>query len=302
MVEGWEWDATLFAGAAEHYARGRLPYAPGLAAAIGAALRLDGTGRLLDVGCGPGTVVLGAAALGVSGAAGSDGLVGWFDAAVGVDPDAGMIGAAARAARRAGVADRTRWECLRAEQLPGGLGTFDVVVFAQSFHWTDRARMASTVRGMLRPGGALVHIADRKGGAGLPGGLPAPVPPQDGIARLVREFLGPLRRAGQGVLRDGTPGGEAEILAAAGFRGPQRLLVPGGQVLERNEDDVVAGVLSMSFSAPHLFGPRLPEFESRLRALLRETSPGGRFAVRQPDTEVAIWRPDGRTTPGATGR
>ncbi|MFJ5228770.1 class I SAM-dependent methyltransferase [Kitasatospora sp. NPDC088391] len=294
-VEGWEWDETLFAGAAEHYARGRLPYAPGLAAAIGAALRLDGTGRLLDVGCGPGTVVLGTAGA-------SSGLVGWFGAAVGVDPDAGMIGAAVRAAARAGVAGKTRWECLRAEQLPGGLGTFDVVVLAQSFHWTDRPRVASTVRGMLRPGGALVHVADRKDGTGGTGGaggadgrdgLPAPAVPQDGIARLVREFLGPLRRAGRGVLRHGTPGGEAEILAAAGFRGPQRLLVPGGRVLGRDEDDVVAEVLSMSFSAPHLFGTRLPEFESRLRALLRETSPDGRFAVRQPHTEVVIWRPDG---------
>ena len=52
----WKWDPSLFAGAAAYYDRGRLPYAPGLANAMADALHLDGTGRLLDVGCGPGTV------------------------------------------------------------------------------------------------------------------------------------------------------------------------------------------------------------------------------------------------------
>ncbi|HEY7295596.1 MAG TPA: SAM-dependent methyltransferase, partial [Dehalococcoidia bacterium] len=58
MPRGWQWDATLFRGSAHYYARGRLPYAPGLAAALAAALQLDGRGRLLDVGCGPGVIAL----------------------------------------------------------------------------------------------------------------------------------------------------------------------------------------------------------------------------------------------------
>ncbi|WP_063856504.1 hypothetical protein [Kitasatospora griseola] len=62
-MDGWEWDETLFAGAAEHCARGRLPYAPGLAQALARALQLDGAGRLLDLGCGPGTLALGLAGL-----------------------------------------------------------------------------------------------------------------------------------------------------------------------------------------------------------------------------------------------
>ncbi|GAA1309662.1 hypothetical protein Psi02_27050 [Planotetraspora silvatica] len=50
----------------------------------------------------------------------------------------------------------------RAEDLPGGLGEFRVVVFAQSFHWTDRDRVAATVLEMLEPRGAFVHISDLK--------------------------------------------------------------------------------------------------------------------------------------------
>ena len=58
MIDGWQWDRSLFAGAAEYYLRGRLPYAPGFAETLSAALDLDGRGRLLDVGCGPGNVTL----------------------------------------------------------------------------------------------------------------------------------------------------------------------------------------------------------------------------------------------------
>jgi protein-L-isoaspartate O-methyltransferase len=54
MPEGWSWDETLFAGSARYYQRGRIPYAPTLVDAMTRALSLDGRGRLLDVGCGPG--------------------------------------------------------------------------------------------------------------------------------------------------------------------------------------------------------------------------------------------------------
>ena len=58
MVDGWEWDDTLFLGSAPYYERGRLPYAPGLADILAEALALDGRARLIDVGCGPGTLAL----------------------------------------------------------------------------------------------------------------------------------------------------------------------------------------------------------------------------------------------------
>lgn len=57
----------------------------------------------------------------------------------------------------------------------------------------------------------------------------------------------------------------------------------------RTCDDVVAGVFSMTFSAPHLFGDRLAVFEADLRRLLREISPSARFSERRPGTEVFVW-------------
>ncbi|MFE7568567.1 class I SAM-dependent methyltransferase [Streptomyces sp. NPDC057539] len=276
MPEGWEWDDTLFLGSAPYYRRGRLPYAPGLAELLAEVLMLDGRGRLLDVGCGPGTLALGLAHL--------------FGEVVGVDPDSGMIAEAGQQAEKAGVARKARWVRARAEELPAGLGTFTVATFGQSFHWMDRDLVAATVKGMLRPAGAFVHISDLKTETRAVDGLPCPGVPYTAVNDLVGQYLGPVRRAGRGVLRYGTPSGEAAVLGRAGFSGPERYVVPGGQALERSCDEVVALVFSTSSSAPHLFGTRGGEFEADLRRLLRETSPSGRFSERQPSTEVFVWR------------
>ncbi|WP_406010804.1 class I SAM-dependent methyltransferase [Streptomyces sp. NBC_00637] len=276
MVAGWEWDETLFAGTAAHYRRGRLPYAPGLADVLAEALGLDGRGRLLDVGCGPGILALGLAHL--------------FGEVVGVDPDRGMIDEAGREAAKTGVGGKIRWVRARAEELPADLGEFTVATFGQSFHWMDQDLVAATTWDMLRPGGALVHISDLKTETLTVDGLPHPAVPGAAIDELVGHYLGPVRRAGRGVLPRGTPGGEAAVLARAGFSGPRRLVAPGAPPLERTVDDVVAGVFSMSFSAPHLFGARHDAFEADLRRLLREASASGRFSERPPGTEVFVWR------------
>ncbi|TDC62219.1 class I SAM-dependent methyltransferase, partial [Streptomyces hainanensis] len=191
----------------------------------------------------------------------------------------------------AGVAGKARWVRARAEELPAGLGTFTVATLAQSFHWMDQALVAATLRDMLRPGGALVHISDLKTETEPRsfGGLPHPAVSYPAVDDLVRRYLGPVRRAGQGVLPQGTPGGETGVLRRAGFAGPERHVVPGGQALERTVDDVVAGVFSMSFSAPHLFGARRDDFEAELRRLLGDASPSGWFSERQPSTEVFVW-------------
>ncbi|MGY4740449.1 class I SAM-dependent methyltransferase [Streptomyces sp. ATMOS53] len=275
MPEGWQWDRTLFQGSAAHYEQGRLPYAPGFAGALATALGLDGRGRLLDVGCGPGIVTLP--------------LAGFFAEAVGVDPDEDMLAEAERRAGRHGV-NNARWVAARAEDLPAGLGEFRVVAFAQSFHWTDRDRVAATVLEMLEPGGAFVHISDHKDPPAPSTPLPLPAPPYAQIGDLVRQYLGPVRRAGQGMLVHGTPNREDLVLAGAGFENFERLVVPAGDVVVRTADDIVAWAYSRSDSAPHLFGDRLARFDRDLRALLRQAAPDDRFAEHLPPTEIMTWR------------
>ncbi|SIN25646.1 class I SAM-dependent methyltransferase [Micromonospora cremea] len=273
----WQWDETLYAGSASHYRIGRMPYPPRLADAVGEALDLDGTGRLLDVGCGPGSLTLLLAPL--------------FEAAVGVDADRDMLTEARRRASEVG-ATTIEWRHLRAEALPADLGTFRVATFAQSFHWMDRPLVVRRVRGMLAPGGAWIHVsASTHQGVADDEMLPYPRPPWRQIDDLVASYLGPVRRAGQGWLPTGTPGGQEEIMRQAGFTGPTRIEVDGGTLVERPVDEIVSAVFSLSSSAPHLFADRLSAFEADLRHLLSEAARDGRFAERRREIAVAIWRP-----------
>jgi SAM-dependent methyltransferase len=277
MPEGWVWDETLYQGSARFYVRGRQPYAPGLAQRLVEALELDGSGRLIDVGCGPGVI--------------ANLLSPYFADVVGVDPDSEMLTEASRMAIERGLGN-VQWVQALAEELPGDLGSFDVATFAQSFHWMERERVATQMLEVLVPGGAWVHVADAKtprAGA-TDRELPFPPPPYDEIAALVRRYLGPVQRAGQGFLRHGPASGEAEILARVGYEGPEILRVPAEGSTSRSVDDLVAWTFSMSGSAPHLFGDRLPAFERELRSMLGKSSHDGKFSERPPDTEALIWR------------
>ena len=82
-------DPGLFEGAAAHYRYGRPPYSPELEAVLTEELGLDGSGRLLDGGCGPGILTLRLAPL--------------FEEAIGFDPEPGMLAEGRRVAGEQGI-------------------------------------------------------------------------------------------------------------------------------------------------------------------------------------------------------
>jgi ubiquinone/menaquinone biosynthesis C-methylase UbiE len=276
VVRGWTWDETLFRGSAPYYVRGRIPYPAGLHDAFAGAAEIPAGARLLDVGCGPGVVALTLADL--------------FAEVVGVDPDGEMLAEAERRAASLGIGN-VSWAHLRAEELPAGLGRFRYATFAQSFHWMDREVVSRAMFGLVVPGGAVVHLDSVvQDPAAAPASLPFPRPPDDEIGRLRERYLGSERRAGQGVLRFGTPDDEEAVLQEAGFEAPVRVRVVGRTHLERSIDDVVAQVFSGSGSAPHLFGDRVDEFERELRALLETAADEGRFSAWQGDVDLVFYR------------
>ena len=117
------------------------------------------------------------------------------------------------------------------------------------------------IRGMLEPGGALVHV-NAFTRRGIEASLsPYPEPPWEAISALVRRYLGSETLAGQG-RRDAMFSDEDDIFRRS-FRGPDVVKVPDGRVLVRTADQVVAAVFSVSSSAPHLFADRLTRFRVR---------------------------------------
>jgi SAM-dependent methyltransferase len=273
---GWTWDPSLYAGSASYYAVGRVPYPAAVADALVGALKLDGSGRLLDVGCGPGSLTLL--------------LAPYFAEAVGVDADADMLTEAAWLAERQKIRN-VSWRHLRGEDLPADLPAVEVVSFAQSFHWMDRPLVAAAARSMLVRDGAVVHVhATTHEGVDADVDLPHPRPPREAITRLVERYLGPVRRAGRGLLPSGTAGGDEDtVYRGAGFSGPQRLEV-AGRTVNRTTEEVAASIYSLSSSTPHLFGDRLHEFDAELRELLTAASDDGWFSERMRSISLDIWR------------
>ena len=83
------------------------------------------------------------------------------------------------------------------------------------------------------------------------------------------------------------------MLARTRFGVPQQLFVPGIPDLLRDSESVLSGYLSLSSSAPHLFGERLDDFAGEVRALLASRCADGIFWDWPGDTEVIMARKPG---------
>ena len=169
-----------------------------------AELSLDGRGRLLDVGCGPGVIALRLAHL--------------FSEVIGLDADPDMLIEAKRLARDAGIAN-AHWLHMR-ETCPRTAAVPARDVRGVSTGWIDR-RSPRAVRTMLDPDGVAVQIdapgyrPDELADAAA-AELPHPFPPDDAIVELRRRYLGSDTRAGRGI-RNTSPSGEDAVFVDAGF-------------------------------------------------------------------------------------
>jgi len=269
------YDPTQFKGAAPYYRHGRPPYSAQLGEVLADELGLDGTGRLLDVGSGPGTVGLQCATL--------------FEHVTLLEPDADMLAEARAYAAAEGLA-AIDFVQATAEDLPDlQLQRMRAVTFGQSFHRTDRFRVAEAVYDSLEPGGAMVlivHDPTRPAPQQLPDTPPIP---HDDVDRLISAYLGPQRRSGARPAESYQAERFEQTLARTRFGRPRIIYAPGQPDIVRDVDGVVAGLMSMSFAAPHLFGSRLGEFIGELRTLLERASPtSGLFWDWPGDTEILI--------------
>jgi SAM-dependent methyltransferase len=265
------YDPAAFRGAAPYYTVGRPAYSPQLCETLRGELGLDGAGRLLDVGCGPGTLALQLAPL--------------FEEVVGLDPEPGMLREARRAARAQGV-DHVRWIKGVAEDIDRlGVGPCRLVTFGQSFHRTDRQRVADLVYDLLEPDGAVALVCHMVDGRPTPPSTGHPNIPNDEIEALVERYLGPRTSA------DTEEPERWEVtLANSRFGGATIVYAPGLPDLVRDTDSVVAGYFSMSWATPPRFGDDRERFETDLRALLSRHSPDGLFWDWPGDTEIVYAR------------
>ncbi len=131
-----------FRAAASHYLAGRPPYPPRLIARVATLTGLESSGRVLDLGCGPGQLARAFAPLAAE--------------VVAVDPEPEML----RAARQGAGTLPIRFLQGSSYDLGPGFGRFHLAVMGRSFHWMDRADTLRRLDQLIDPGGAVVLFGD----------------------------------------------------------------------------------------------------------------------------------------------
>ncbi len=132
-----------FASAADHYVSARPRYAPALIERLAREAGLDATSRVLDLGCGPGTLAIP--------------LARYADTVIGIDPSEEMIAAAARQSAELGVA--VDWRVGSSQDLDASLAPLDLVVMGRSFHWMDRDATLARLDKLVAPQGAVALLS-----------------------------------------------------------------------------------------------------------------------------------------------
>lgn len=277
---GWQalpvdYDPSQYLGSASHYLVGRPPYSAELGNVLRRELGLDGTGHLLDVGCGPGVLAVQLAPL--------------FARVSAIDPDPDMVVEARRHAAAKGVEIEVRRA--RAEELGTlHLPPIRVAAFGQSFHRVARTLVAETVYDLLEPGGAILLISHDIEATPAPEGTGDPPIPDQEVQELITRYLGSDRRSGSRLASTYPSERWEESLANTRFGAPVTVHASGRPDITRDIDGVISGYLSMSYAAPHLFGDRLDQFVDDLRGLLAARTRTGRFWDWPGDTSVLIGR------------
>ncbi len=244
--------SELFAGTADWYRRFRPPYPAEAFDWVVAQHQLDGSGTLLDCGCGTGGVFVG--------------LSRWFSKTFATDPDAAMLAAARLTAAESCIETVTFLQG-RAEDTPEMVAPLRLATFGASFHWTDRVAVARRLDRLIEPAGAIVVLSPSSFWSGRQLNW------KSVVIETIKHWLGEDRRAGTGLYAARPQ--HQECLHQTPFRAITETTIVQPYVW--SADSIVGYLFSTSFASKALLGERAVGFERDLRSRLLELAPDGRF-------------------------
>jgi len=264
-----DYDPTLFQGAAWYYARYRSKYPQALFDLLTDLFKLNGQGRLLDLGCGAGLV----------GIPFSD----RFAEVVGLDPDAEMLKEAQEQATAVG-ANHIRWVHDRAESISEDLGKFQLVTMGRSFHWMERELVLSKLDSLVVDNGGIVILQTNEKV------WESDHPWKKTVISVVKRWLGDRRRTGKAGAGEWEPlaVSHQEILKQSSFSRIETYEVISPQ--HWTIDSYIGYIYSTAFGLPSFFGENREKFEADLRASLLEVEPSGEFTEELPITALVARR------------
>ncbi len=227
------------------YARYREPYPASFFREMAQREGLDGTERLIDIGCGPGSLAIGFAP--------------YVESCVGVDIETEMLAAARVEAARAGVhVDLIQ---ARIEDLPEGLGKFQAVTVGRALHWFDRDKAAAV----------LERIVDAHGWIAICG--------TRGYSAAAQGWTGKFHEVRRAWSSDPDET-RYHINLDEWFRGSRFRKKEEVEATETHQvtiADLIGRALSLSTTSPEELGDRRPAFEAAMREALAPLSEDGVF-------------------------
>jgi SAM-dependent methyltransferase len=247
--------SDLYQGTARYYHRYRVPHPAVLIDDLVSRAALSGTGRLLDLACGPGRVTFA--------------LSEHFADVLAIDQEEESVSYAKALAAERGAA-HINWRTGRAEDLDVA-GQFELVTVGDAFHRLDRRRIAALATQWLQPAGHIALLWTSMPWQG-------PAPWQKAASDVVAHWM---QVSGS---RDNIPPGLAEtltqapnitVLANAGLTivGTYEFRVPHIWTLE-----ALAGFAhSTSVLSLSALGHHVEAFERDLRERLLALQPNGNF-------------------------
>jgi SAM-dependent methyltransferase len=258
--ETHKYDLTIYESTAWYYARYRPKYPPSLVKILRESFRLDGTGRLLDLGCGPGPVAIPLSHL--------------FDEVVAIDPDDAMRAEGERIARERGI-NNIEWRFGGSKDLSPALGQFRLVTMGNSFHWMDRARTLEALYDLVTAGGGVAVVGE---------GAPIPRPPSTPWRAAINTVL--MRYLPERQLSWEYPGPPPEerheaYLARSRFRDVTSYIESFD--VEWTVDSIIGNLFSMSFCSRRVLGDRVDAFERDVREAVLAVEPSGILKGEPPE-------------------
>jgi SAM-dependent methyltransferase len=227
------------------YARYREPYPPSFFREVARREGLQGTERLIDIGCGPGSLAIGFAP--------------YVKSSVGVDVETEMLEAARVEAARAGVhVDLIQ---ARIEDLPSDIGLFHAVIIGRALHWFDREAALAVLERIVDANGWIAICGTRADSAASQGW---------------NGKFHDIRRAWSSDPEET----RYHINLEDWFRGSRFRKVHNIEVTETHQvtiPDLIGRELSLSTTSPEVLGDRRPAFEAAMKEALEPLSPGGVF-------------------------
>jgi cyclopropane fatty-acyl-phospholipid synthase-like methyltransferase len=212
---------------------------------VATRLGLQGIEKLIDIGCGPGSLAIGFAP--------------YVRSCVGVDVETEMLEAARVEAARAGV--HVHLIQARIEDLPRDIGLFQAVTIGRALHWFDREAAIAVLERIVDTNGWIAICGTRTHSAASQG--------WDGTFHRIRRAWSsdPDETRYHINLDDWFTGSRFRKVEEVDVIQTHQVTIP----------DLIGRALSLSTTSPEVLGDRRPAFETAMREGLEPLSTSGIF-------------------------